>query len=421
MSLFNYQWVDAPPYPDPVAHHTMGRLSIQLGNQVATRLRTGNQYQDYIEVPLSYLAEWIVTNWWHLSYEADTVYGSSRIGFASRHDLSYAGNGFVFPRIIFRPEGKYIVVSNEKWYAKHAQIEFILEGEQVFETISLQKEFHNLVEHVIKRLNDKNITDIPWIEEWRVIINKLDNSEKEFCQATALLGLDPFDIDDGLASNVIAIWNETDPLIREELLLASDVAFLEQTSKWLKKSLATVNQSPNELWKEVKSIVRSGSSKSEVPWKSGEYDARSVLQALGRVPGRFSFEGKYAITNAETVPPSSRIEGCVGKDTPSCVVISKRNEGKKFLIARALGHYIAHNGGQPALLSKVRTPEQSRARSFAAELLAPSEWLRHKVGTQNEIEADQIYHFAEELGVSVYTVEWQIQNHEIAKISHYPQ
>jgi len=138
MPLFDYKWIDSsPPYPDPIAHNTMARLAINVDNQVATWLRAGNEYHEHIEVPMAYVAEWIVVNWWHLYHEADTVYGSSRSGFASRHNLAYAGNGFVFPRIVFRPEGNHVTVSNERWYAKHANIEFLLGCEQTFETVDL--------------------------------------------------------------------------------------------------------------------------------------------------------------------------------------------------------------------------------------------------------------------------------------------
>ncbi len=189
MPLFDYQWIDVPPYPDPIAYHTMARLTINLGGQLATRLRHGDRYLEHIEVPMSHVAEWVVSNWWHLFFEADTAYGSSRSGFASRHDLSYAGNGFVFPRLIFRSEGKYIVVTSVRWWAKHANTEFVVQGEQVFESISLQKELQDLVEQVISRLNEKNVEDVPWIEEWNEINNNLDHDEKEFCIATAMLGL----------------------------------------------------------------------------------------------------------------------------------------------------------------------------------------------------------------------------------------
>lgn len=189
MSLFDYKWIDAPPYPDPIAHNTMARLTINVGGQVATRLRAGNRHLEHVEVPMAHVAEWIVVNWWHLYHEADTVDGPSRSGFSSRHDLSYAGNGFVFPRVVFRPEGERVVVANESWDAKHAHIKFLLDGEQTVKTAVLRRELQGLVENVIARLKDKNVRDVPWIEEWDIINNKLDNDEEEFCRATAMLGL----------------------------------------------------------------------------------------------------------------------------------------------------------------------------------------------------------------------------------------
>ncbi len=106
MALFEYNWIQAGSYPDQAAEHTMARLSIRFGedeDDVATYLydRYKKRYVENIMAPLVRLAEWLTVNWFHLWYEMDTVSEEPRPGFASRHDLSYAGNGFVFSRVIF--------------------------------------------------------------------------------------------------------------------------------------------------------------------------------------------------------------------------------------------------------------------------------------------------------------------------------
>ena len=68
---FRFNWIDAGPSPDSMARRTMAELSIEVGNATVTAVvdRRNRSYRDHVIVPLYHVAEWLVTNWWHIWYE----------------------------------------------------------------------------------------------------------------------------------------------------------------------------------------------------------------------------------------------------------------------------------------------------------------------------------------------------------------
>ena len=426
MSIFEYTWLDdAEPYPDKVAEHTMANLKICLAeDDVATYLydRYKKEWADDITVPLIRVAEWLVGNWFHLWHEVGTVHGESRLGFASRHDLSYAGNGFVLPRVIFDPLGEdEIEVKAQPWKPKHAPVEFLSACEYTMPRSALKQAFGSLIEDVIKRLRQHKTSYEFLKTEWQAI-KSLGQEEREFCQAAAMLGLDPFNLDSETAGHIADIWNGSDPLIRNEMMLCADVNSLDEVCGWVKDSIKFANESASKSgndWHAVRNEVRNRSADQLTsPWKHGYNDAQAVREVLGKRMAHFPIEesGSHAIWSEEQESPSPRIEGCVADDSPSCIVVRKYGVGKRFILARALGDYIGREQSGPAILNKLRTPRQARSRAFAAELLAPSEWLRDKVGNVQYVDSDIVDELAGELEVSSLLVARQLENHRIAEV-----
>ena len=46
MGIFRYEWITADPYPEPMAHRTMAKLKIVIGDCVATDI-----YDHYLKEP----------------------------------------------------------------------------------------------------------------------------------------------------------------------------------------------------------------------------------------------------------------------------------------------------------------------------------------------------------------------------------
>ena len=130
----------------------------------------------------------------------------------------------------------------------------------------------------------------------------------------------------------------------------------------------------------------------------------------------FEQSGQFGVWNREDRSPSPRIDGIVASDSPSCVVIRKPEAGKWFLLARALGDYIGREEPTPAILGSLDTARQARSRAFAAEFLAPAEWLWTQVKGAESVDDEAVDEFAAELGVSSWVVRHQIRNHHLAEI-----
>ena len=101
---FRFGWVDAGPSPDTLSQVTMATLSVEAGGATVTSVlnRKNRIYSDEVVVPLFSVAEWLVTNWWHIWYEVEDT-GEQRPEFESRHNLSFAGDGFVLPHLTMTP------------------------------------------------------------------------------------------------------------------------------------------------------------------------------------------------------------------------------------------------------------------------------------------------------------------------------
>ena len=69
------------------------------------------------------------------------------------------------------------------------------------------------------------------------------------------------------------------------------------------------------------------------------------------------------------------------------------------------------------ILGTLDTARQAQSRAFAAEFLAPAEWIRAQVGSAEAVDGEVVDEYATELGVSSWVVRYQIQNHRIADIS----
>lgn len=422
MSMFQYEWLDdVEPSADRIAQHTMARISISVGGQVVTSVydRYLKDYRDHLFVPLAHIAEWLAVNWWHLWYESANVSGEQRPGFLSRHDLAHAGNGFVLPRLIFTPMGGQIHVAARRWNPRYAPLEFRTECFVMVGRDELEQEFRSLVDEVIARLRAKRTSFETLESEWRAI-KSLDSDEREFCRAAALMGLDPFDIDEQTADHIARVWNQTDPAIRDEAFGAAQEDSLEAIQQWIDRSLESAEQGQSGAdWRMVRKAVRAGSVRESLPWWRGHHDARAVRGELDAAPGKFAFEeaGPRAIWSQVAPSPVPRIHGCVASDSPSCVMVSRPEPGRRFLLARALGDYIGREQPGPAILGTLDTARQAQSRAFAAEFLAPAEWIRKQAGSTVTIDGRSVNEFANELGVSSWVIRYQIHNHRIVDIA----
>ena len=185
----------------------MAELSIEAGNATVTAVvdRRNRSYRDHVIVPLYHVAEWLVTNWWHIWYEvADTR--EQRPDFEFRHNLAFAGDGFVLPNLHLVPESGRMHLRWTRCKPRHARIEFVDESETIVEQPQLEQQLRTIVEAVLERIRGVSGDDsaVRTLEDAWDAVNGLDPEEQEFSRAAALLGVDPHDVPDAVAAAIIS-------------------------------------------------------------------------------------------------------------------------------------------------------------------------------------------------------------------------
>lgn len=414
---FLFDWLHDVAPQGGASDCTMAKFWINVDGATVTSVldRQNRQYRDYLIVPLVSVAEWLVSNWWHLWYEvADT--NEQRPGFEARHNLAFVGDGFVLPSLTLVPSDGRVHLQWTRRNPRHARIEFVDAGTATVERTALEEEFRNLIGAVLARLRGTDSGDMAaecLSQSWAAI-ESLDPDEREFSHAAALLGLDPFDVPDSVADAITRFWEASAPSIRHEALASASEDSLSRVSRWLDDSIDALAEAGGKTdWARFRFAkpVDSGVP----PWERGYAVARAVRRQLGIGGGRYDFEatGSLAIHHREAHSPSKRLQGLVAADAPACVTVPKREAGQRFLLARSLGDYLDRTMPGAGILSSAATDRQARSRAFAAEFLAPAESLRKRF-KDDFADDETLDEIGREFGVSSQVIRRQIENHGLA-------
>lgn len=415
---FDFEWILAAPSSDKLSQATMAELGIRIDEHSVTAVldRRARSYRDRVVVPLLPLAEWLVANWWFLRHEADVENPVlRRPGFAERHDLRHGGDGFFLPSLTIVPIGDRARLSAEAWRPTHGTVEFLKTCTRTIDRAPLEAELRSIIDAVIERLSTSETRAQALQRDWEAI-NRIDEDELAFCKASALLGLDPFEVDDRTADMIANLWETTIPSLREDLFACADVGNADAVAAWVRGSLARLSAiQSGDGWTTLRHDV--GEPAGSAPWERGYDLARRARDRIRSNRGRFEFEGAWAIGSQEIDMPSDRLDAIVAHSTPSCLVRARSKAGRRFLFARAVGEFLAGYGDGPSLLSSLSTERQAESRAFAAEFLVPSVALRAELGrTLGYVDADTVDRLATKFDVGTRVISHQIENHDLGTI-----
>ena len=411
-----YEWADVAQSPDETVHRTMAKLQIRVNGHLVTAVKDRQHKldRDYVLVPLHQVAEWLVSNWHHLLYEPENSSGPQRPGFESRHSLAFAGDGFILPPLTIAPTDGATVMRWATSKPKFSEIEFTRVGEERVPTDEVETVCSSLIEDVLGRMRQENLPSETLEEAWQGV-RELDEEERDFARAAALLGADPFDLDDALADGIVEFWEGVPPSLREDSLGAvTNAESLPMVRRWVERSLEVLDQHDQSAvatsgWTALRdSLLRSN---SPVPWQRG-YDLaqsfrREVVDDSSRDPNALGAELGIPYRHMHAV--SNRLQGLVAAGTPACVGTVSSETSRRFLQARSIGAFLSSSVPAPSLLSTMATDFQAFTRAFAAEFLAPAEQLRVQIkGGRTSVAA-----LARDFHVSPLVISHQIQNHRL--------
>lgn len=128
-----------------------------------------------VSVSVYPLAEWVTFNWWRLLFETDK---GPEARPAEGHSLREAGDGFTWPHVTFRVEGRAMRL---RWRADRRPnpgwpVRYVTSGEALVSTEWVRRSFESLVEATLVRLGEAGIVDTPLHKEWAAL-RGLDDEE----------------------------------------------------------------------------------------------------------------------------------------------------------------------------------------------------------------------------------------------------
>lgn len=187
-----FEWQDPGDARGEELRATWASLSVFIDNRPVTELSDTKtkSIRNSIVLPLFPLAEWIADHWWFLRAEVDRPDGTNPLEFDRRHNIRWAREGFVLPALQFVPTGKDVSARWDPSEIPDAGIRFLSSGRAVLDGREVAESLRGLVNAVIARLEESGVTGTTLREQWLAIENA-DESEGEFCQASARLGIDP--------------------------------------------------------------------------------------------------------------------------------------------------------------------------------------------------------------------------------------
>lgn len=431
-------------FGDPVEAATFARLWLQVGDRLLTRSadrRTGPR--DYVKLPLHQLATGIAENWWTLLYEPwrPEEANPKRI---ARHHLDSFVTGFVFPslgvwsagedaitvetgriqRFSRAPEREMLPIEREI-AARFSRVPPVSQRalsriellDESRERVSVsRREFESqlfdLVDTVLGWIKSDGQSDRQLAERWAGVVRSIeDPEERNYCTAAGRLGFDPYDPE---TPDISVFAAELPEDSFDDLCEAARFDELAAASAWVSQEQATLDQATVI---DVSDFGERPTVDPRLPSYEAGYRAAIGLRMQLSLDDDPRKATKRLIGTAEVgqiLDAPAVVEGLLARDNSKVHsrVAARSSAQWRFRECRAA--YLGWNAaaGDYPLLTTASTYRQQASRSFAAELLCPAEYLRHKVGN-GALTSDQLNDIAEALDCQPIIVEHQARNHNI--------
>lgn len=404
---------------------TWARFSLSVNGHPVTRVLDSRSgcFRDHVLVPLYPVTEWIVRNWWSLLHELEVTTDSA---YASRHDLRFGREGYALPALRISPQGGGQVLL--QWRAEdYGSVSFPSSGSAIVPAEAFLQTLERWVEQVVGRLEACNIHNTLLQDEWAAI-QHASGDERAFCIAAAQTGLNPYTATVEQAEAIVEAAHRLPEPWHDDFFSALSVLDLRAGADYvlsLRDRLQAV-QLDLESLTELRATVRGAAAEAggSSPWQAG-YQAAMALRRMTGI-GSEPLRDDDAIANAlgmeslpfvlaERAPLNHWFDALAESPAPGrggLVLATYHEKPRRFTFCRGLLELLIGGNSPSALVTAARTPRQKRNRAFAAELLAPADWLRQK-DWGRIIEDESIEEAAEELGVYSEVVRRQLVNHGI--------
>ena len=443
MLRFRIEWQEAPGVRVGVLARTWGRLVIEAGGRLVTQavdyrsesLR-GGVYGSVLP-----LCQWILENWWFLlneSYRFPVPHAARELAkiptdrpWVQRHSLLAAREGGALPDLMIFRDDRGVIArwtpDNED--SVHLFLRFTGSGEVQMDPAEAEHGLSELVREVLERLAGLEDPDAKSLqEEWAAVLASMQ-SERELCEWSARLGLDPYNADE-LTEEIADVLSERIPgleeYIRNDLLDAGHALSLQEDLEWLNRAHSAALDAGAPTGAEARLTKETDARTAhELGYACAQATRQYLSESDGQEPVGDMEDLLHRLGWAQSpsrtvdVQPKGRLEAVLEcSDEGGSVAVTHNGDaaGNSFRLARAA--FLRHFGSDQAgcrIVTSAYTAEQRASRAFAAELLAPSADIAKHIGEQ--VSPNEIDQLAQHYKVSPLVVSHQIQNHRLGWIN----
>jgi hypothetical protein len=364
------------------------------------------------------LALAIAENWWPLLYEPRKSDESNSLT-EVRHSLDAYMNGFIFPALTLWSGGdNTITFEHPTIRPQHTNLEFLPASTNITNLPrgAVEENLFELVCAVIERMPE-GAASTHLLETWDRVLDSLrSRDEQEYCKAAGRLGINRYDPD---VDDISGFAEGLSEQLFSNICEAARPAELQIATEWAREGTRRLNDFPNV------EISHFGTMPERDPrgkiWIHGYEAARLVRRNL----------------HLEHINPRGVVDSIFGSavraDTPAVggahpfaleAIVNRTNGAMRVAIPATVARlrrsrlcrasYLAWNTaeGESSAVTTATTLDQQASRAFAAELLAPVEWLKELAG-QDGLTSEKIEAFADENVCPAQTIIWQAYNHEV--------
>jgi hypothetical protein len=374
-------------------------ISIRANNIVLTKLlrEDSNEPSDFVDVPLSRLAFWVIDHWWRLRWESIPPAGITP-EWREAHELASVGGGFAWPRItIWGEEPRIGLIARSDPQGVMGPVRFLTDALAFVSASDFETEIDRLLSAATEDASsDDHAALLAAIGA--VQSERRDADLTTWRRLEAMAGFDPDEAPDTLMAafeEMLSRYSEADIEEAASAAPGADAASI---------LLALVNETPSSAYADVEftPAVRIGNREVHTvdgePWEMAEAAARMVRNNadLGSKPLRNRRLAEIAGTSATILKSDSSIGDLPyglrlreGSSTYEKVLLRSRwGHDRRFELARSLGDAIWTASSSLGPVSRSSTARQKFQRAFAASLLCPADALVSFLGTDRPSDSD---------------------------------
>ena len=400
---------------------SVGRLKIEVGGVAATAYRSDKgDTGATVEIPLYDLVEWLASNWWSILFEPKKSEDSEiDTDFRFRHWLGSARKGLALPSVWFLPAGDDIEIDCEEAYLRFSRLTFTERAATIIPRRDFRTTLKDFVNRTFERMAVNNVRDTAAHRFWR-LVEETEPEEEIYCQLMGSLGLSPYQ--ENPATTVLLDEAMNARIPHDILIDICEAAQPHNLAVTLAKGSgffeALANSKPSNL--EVLSEIQLPSDNSSLAWRWGLECSKRVQAKLAISPFdangserffdalRLDYAGLGGITDTEEVSAAlSR------QELEMHVALGDSPEPqRRFNAARAAFLGWTAKERTQRLVTGAKTRQQQASRAFAAQLLAPIEYIKARSANQilSKVRVSEI---AGDLNVSPAVVGYQAVNNRI--------